>query len=80
MDAQAWWNVLGGGAMAALGWFCKTIYGAVRKLESDLNDHKVKVAEDYAPKSALQRIEEKIDAGFDRIYSKLDAKADKGRT
>lgn len=73
MDFQHVVNVVVGGAVAALGWFARTIFSAVKELERDLSSHKVEVAKTYATNSDLSRIDDKLD----RILDKLNAKADR---
>ena len=67
MDMQAIIDFVLAAASTALGWFAKTIYGAVKDLEADLASHRVEMAKDYAPKSDLIRMEAKIDKILDRI-------------
>lgn len=69
MDLQTIVNFALSAISAALGWFAKTIYGAVKDLESDLASHRVEVAKDYAPKADLIRMEAKIDKILDRMSS-----------
>lgn len=69
MDLQTIVDFVLGVTSAALGWFAKTIYGAVKDLESDLASHRVEVAKDYAPKADLIRMEAKIDKILDRMSS-----------
>ena len=69
MDLQTIVDFVLGVTSAALGWFAKTIYGAVKDLESDLASHRVEVAKDYAPKADLIRMEAKIDKLLDRMSS-----------
>lgn len=73
MDPQAFFNVVGGGALAALGWFARTLYAAIEGLKSDFGEHKVDVAKTYATRLDLIRFEEKLD----KILTKVEAKADK---
>lgn len=88
MDWQAVFNVIAGAALTAVGWFCKTVYTAVKSLEVDLSAHKVKSAEMYITRAAVEkledshreslaRLERKLDDGFNRIFDKLDTKADR---
>lgn len=69
MDLQTIVNFALSTISAALGWFAKTIYSAVKDLESDLASHRVEVAKDYAPKADLIRMEAKIDKILDRMSS-----------
>ncbi len=67
MDLQTAINLGLSGAGCALGWFAKTLYNAVKALESDLSAHKVEVARDYATNSDLLRMEAKIDKIVDKL-------------
>lgn len=69
MDLQTIVDFVLAAVSTALGWFAKTIYGAVKDLESDLASHRVEVAKDYAPKADLIRMEAKIDKILDRMSS-----------
>lgn len=73
MDFQHVIDVILGAVVAALGWFARTIFAAVKELERDLAGHKVEVAKTYATNSDLSRIDDKLD----RILDKLNAKADR---
>ena len=68
MDPQTLWNLLLSGGMAALGWFARTQYDAVQAVKSDLADHKVVVARDYATNHDVASIDGKLD----RMNDKLD--------
>ncbi len=61
MEPQHVINVIFGGGMAAVGWFAKTIYTAVKSLETDLAHHKVEVARDYATNTDIRDINQKLD-------------------
>lgn len=69
MDLQTIVDFVLAAVSTALGWFAKTIYGAVKDLEADLASHRVEVAKDYAPKADLIRMEAKIDKILDRMSS-----------
>ena len=73
MDPQPFFNAISAGAIAALGWFARTLYSAIEGLKSDLGDHKVDVAKTYATRLDLIRFEEKLD----KILTKVEAKADR---
>lgn len=67
MDPQSLFNLLGGAAMATLGWVARHLFGAIKSLESDLAAHKVEVARDYATNSDLLRMEDKLDKIIDKL-------------
>ena len=81
MDVQTIVNVVGAAALAALGWFARTLWDAIAKLREDHEAHRVKVAEVYTPKSdfkdAVDKLTNEMKESFGRLFDKLDAKADK---
>ena len=78
MENQTLFNyfVLFGGAV--LGWLWKTLWNAVDRLKSDLKDLEVKLPETYAMKIDIDKRFDRIEAALERIYEKIDSKADKG--
>jgi hypothetical protein len=81
MDLQTAINLLGGGALAAIGWFARTVYDDVKKLRADHEEHRVEVAKDYPTKvdfkDAIDKITDEMRAGFNRLFDRMDDKADK---
>ena len=73
MDPQHFFNLVGGSALAALGWFARTLYAAIEKLKGDLNDHKIIVARDYVSNHDLDEIKTTLV----RIEAAVHAKADR---
>lgn len=73
MEPHTLWNTLLTAGIAGMGWVLRTLYDALRSLETDLADHKVEVARTYAPNADLARLEDKID----RVLDKLERKADR---
>ena len=61
MDFQHLIDIVLAGLTATLGWFGRTLYGAVESLKSDLAEHKVIVARDYATNDDLRDINSKLD-------------------
>lgn len=74
-----------------IGWFAKMIFGKFkdheeihsqlvednRILDKKLDDHKLHVAENYAPKNYIEKMEDRLVALLIRIEDKLDKKQDK---
>lgn len=77
MDWQSLFNFFGGAALLAVGWFCKTIYDAIKALEKDLSQHRIESAKTYVEKTAIERLEQRMEAWFSRMYDKIDGKADR---
>ena len=77
MEPQALYNtviVLGAGVLA---WIWKTLWNAVERLKTDLKDLEVKLPETYAMKSDIDKRFDRIEAVLERIYEKIDSKADR---
>ena len=73
-----------GAALAAIGWFARTVYDSLNELKQNIDDHKLHVSEAYVKKSEMDNLRSDMDKRFDRLeqmiarlYDKIDAKADK---
>jgi len=77
MDMQNFINLLGGAALSVLGWFARQLWDAVKELRADLHTLEVNLPENYVKRSDLDKRMERIEDMFQRIYDKLDSKADK---
>ena len=61
------------------GWMVKLLFGQIAKLREDhnklsdkLHEHTLSLPEKYVNKSDLNRITEKIDGQFEKLYEKID--------
>jgi len=83
-------NLIGGAVLAALGWFARVLYDDVREMQKKHAELREHIAENYARKvdveNAVNRMHDsmtdlsrEVRAGFDKIFEKLDSKADKDR-
>lgn len=81
MDLQTVVNLVGGAALAALGWFARTIWEAQVKLREDHEAHRLHVAEKYTKTEAFEKAVDKftqdMKTGFDKVFERLDRKQDK---
>jgi hypothetical protein len=77
MDTQSLINLAGGAALSALGWFARELWGAVSELRRDITSIKVEMPKEYVLKIDLDKRMTHIEDMFQRIYDKLDGKADK---
>jgi hypothetical protein len=77
METQSVFNFLGGAAVAVGGWFAREIWGAVKELRKDLHSLEVDLPKNYVSRFDLDKRMEHIETMFQRIYDKLDGKADK---
>lgn len=77
MDTQLMINLLGGSALLVAGWFLRELWDAVKDLRSDISDLKSELPKEYVLKVDLDKRMQHIETMFQRIYDKLDEKADK---
>jgi hypothetical protein len=77
MDTQLVVNLLGGAAVAVGGWFAREIWGAVKELRKDLHAIETDLPKTYVSKFDMDKRMDHIETMFQRIYDKLDGKADK---
>lgn len=61
------------------GWMVKLLFSQISKLREDhnklsdkLHEHALSLPEKYVNKSDLNRITEKIDGQFEKLYEKID--------
>ena len=77
MDTQTLMNFVDGSAIAIGGWFAREIWGAVKELRADLHQLEVDLPKTYVSKFDMDKRMDHIETMFQRIYDKLDEKADK---
>ena len=77
MDIQSIMNFVGIVAIGAGGWFAREIWGAVKELRKDLHELEVELPKSYVSKFDMDKRMDHIETMFQRIYDKLDGKADK---
>jgi hypothetical protein len=77
MDMQSLINLFGGAALLVAGWFLREMWDAVKDLRGDLHNLKADLPKEYVLKVDLDKRMQHIEDMFQRIYDKLDAKADK---
>ena len=77
MDAQNLINIVAGIAMGVGGWFARQLWDSVQELKRDLHDLEVDLPKSYVSKIDIDKRMDHIETMFQRIYDKLDGKADK---
>ena len=77
MDAQPLINVGAGAVLATIGWLYRTLYDAVDRLKTDVKSIEICFPSDYSRKDDIQGRFDKIDITLEKIFDKLDTKADK---
>ena len=77
METQSIMNFISVSAIAVGGWFAREIWGAVKELRRDLHAIETDLPKTYVSKFDMDKRMDHIEAMFQRIYDKLDGKADK---
>ena len=77
MESQMLLNALFGLVMLGAGWFLNELWRAVKELRKDLHQIEADLPKEYVLKVDLDKRMQHIEAMFQRIYDKLDEKADK---
>ena len=78
LGALMFGGVGGGIILAGIGWWARVIWESLQKLKEDLHELEVDLPKTYVNKNELDKRMQHIEDMFQRIYDKLDNKADKG--
>ena len=70
-------NLLIGTVLAVLGWFARQLWDAVQDLKRDITKIEVDLPTHYVRKDELETRFDKLEVMLNRIFEKLDSKADK---
>lgn len=77
MDYQDVINVVIGTLLSVLGWFARQLWDAVQDLKKDMKDLEIDLPSHYVRKEDLEARFDKFETMLNRIYDKLEHKADK---
>lgn len=77
MDQQTLINIGGGIILAGIGWWARVIWESVQRLKDDLHEIEVDLPKSYVTKDDFNITMKHIETMVQRIYDKLDGKADK---
>jgi chaperonin cofactor prefoldin len=77
MEAQNLINIIGGTVLSVLGWFARQLWDAVQDLKRDVKEIEVDLPTFYVRKEDLESRLDRLEAVLNRIFEKLDHKADK---
>ena len=80
MDIQIWINLMVGCLVAAMGWFGRQLWEAVKELRRDIHTIESDLPKTYVQKEDYNMTMKRIEDMFIRIWDKLDGKADKKAT
>ena len=77
MDVQTTINLVGGAILAVVGWFARQLYQSVKDLQADIRKIEVSLPTSYVAKADFNDTMREIRSMFEKIFDKLDNKADK---
>jgi hypothetical protein len=77
MEPQTLINIAGGITLSIVGWLARELWGAVKDLREDIHRIEVDLPKTYVPRVDLDARMKHIEDMFQRIYDKLDEKANR---
>jgi len=77
MTDQAIINLIIGAVLSVLGWFARQLWDAVQDLKRDMKQIEVDLPTLYLRKDDFEARLDRIELSLNRIFEKLDNKADK---
>ena len=77
MDGQTLFNLAGGAILAAIGWWCRQIWDSVQRLKEDVKQIEIDLPTNYVKKNDMTVRFDRIELLLDKLYEKLEQKADK---
>lgn len=77
MEWQTVFNLVGGAALAGVGWFARQIWDSVKELREDLHKIEIDLPTNYAKKVDIDVRFDRLEAILQRIFDRLETKADK---
>ena len=77
MDWQNLINLIGGAALATIGWFARQLWDAVQKLKSDMSTLELSISNNYVKKDDFKEGIKELKEMLGKIFDKLDTKADR---
>ena len=76
-EYQSLINIGAGMVLTVAGWLLRELWGAVKELQRDISKLEAGLPKEYVLKDDLDKRMSHIEDMFQRIYDKLDGKADK---
>ena len=77
MADQSIINLIIGAVLSVLGWFARQLWDAVQDLKRDMKQIEVDLPTHYVRKEDLDVRLDRLEAALNRIFERLDHKADK---
>lgn len=77
LNAQDLINIAAGAVLAAIGWFARQLYESVSELRRNVHQIEIDLPMNYVRREDYSETMKRIEAIVERIFDKLDEKADK---
>ena len=77
MEFQTIVNIVVATVLSVVGWFARQLWDAVQKLKDDMKQIEIDLPTHYVRKDELKERFDKIESMLNRLFEKLDGKADK---
>lgn len=77
MEWQIVINIVGGAVLSVVGWFARVLWDSVQELRKDLKQIEIYLPSNYVKKDELSVRFDRIEQLLDRLYEKLEQKADR---
>ncbi len=77
MEWQTIINLIGGAALAGIGWFARQIWDSVSELRRDVHQIEVDLPSNYVKKVDIEARFDRLENILERIFDRLETKADK---
>jgi len=77
MEQQTIINISVGAILGVLGWFARVMWDSVNKLRDDIHEIEIALPSHYVRRDEFFDAVKLINDKLDRIYDKLEGKADK---
>jgi hypothetical protein len=77
MDWQVIFNVIGAAILSVIGWFARVLWDSVQELRKDIKQIEIHLPSNYVQKNELSIRFDRIEQLLDRLYEKMEQKADR---
>jgi hypothetical protein len=77
MDSQFVINTIGGLLAIIIGWLGRELWDAVQNLKGDMKDLEINLPTHYVRKDDMEARFDRIEALLDKLFDRIDNKADK---
>jgi hypothetical protein len=77
MEWQMVINIVGGAILSVIGWFARVLWDSLQELRKDLKQIEIHLPTNYVKKDELTVRFDRIEQLLDRLYEKLESKADR---